>query len=1072
MQKNRMRKADAYVARHRRHGLWQKIVGGMACVVVFGTTYALILPAITMEKYDCGLEEHTHTEACYTKVATTRQQPVCTPESLGLHTHGEDCYDENGVLRCGYADFVVHQHDAACYSADGELWCQLPEIKVHAHDENCYDSQGNLTCDQPEIALHTHDESCYDEQGTLTCGLPEVQEHVHSDACFQTVEVDTDELTCGQEESEEHQHSALCYGNWELTCGIEEHTHTEECATIQTPEEPAAPAEVPISMDAGFENDYISAVFHIEGTVILPETDTEEQAEDDDAAEEAEQPAEEEAAAEPEATTPVLTVTELGEDQEVYQRIANAAQSDDLIDLSVLQAEAYCGEEKLDLNNCTITAEVTPTVQLMDILQTATLQLDEDVAPEAEMGILLSALEEDGITEQTSTFVVPETQDMPVLTATVGDDGIMTVSVSQAANPTFTVQYYAYWDDVAETGANTIDTIIDTSKGDSNMTGGTLPTNGTDPKTTSIALEDAGNGKYKVATEEILTEVYRNKDYEYFKAPSLNYFNQLSGNGNYDLKEVWILQEGKDGKSIDPNDWTRYNASVIHFTNRENSTAANTVQIKDGMVLRLVYDTAESTYINAVNFYDYDITDDGINTEQHGINSAANYKNYSEGQTKLAFGNANTGTGMQDLTWNGNNLNRYNSKGYRGCTFGLVTGLADGKLQYAPGVAAPDLFSEGAALGKASYTEGQYTLTFDRDGDTYTLASVNGTNGITAGELGCFNHPGLPGETPYTHIWTNNFWPMDSETNKDPHTGYYNDRKSFIGADGVETLYPLSDDGLAHNSMFGMQYSVKFKLTPEYIGPLEYYFFGDDDMWVFLDGQLVCDIGGVHSSVGAYVDLWDYLSRDTDDKEHTLSFYYTERGLSGSTCYMRFTLPSVTSATPGQSSGALKIGKKVEGVVTADEEFQFNLTLTDESGSKLQDAYAYTRFNAEDNVIEQNVIDPDDGTFVLKADEYIIVYYLPQGARFTVTENNAPYYSVAYQIDNGAKTDGNKAGGSITAGNTAGVLFTNTAKPMLPETGGTGTAPYTTGGILTVLCAGMLLFYKEKKRRKEERASS
>ena len=58
-----------------------------------------------------------------------------------------------------------------------------------------------------------------------------------------------------------------------------------------------------------------------------------------------------------------------------------------------------------------------------------------------------------------------------------------------------------------------------------------------------------------------------------------------------------------------------------------------------------------------------------------------------------------------------------------------------------------------------------------------------------------------------------------------------------------------------------MQYAVKFTLTEDYVGPLEYYFFGDDDMWVFLDNTLVCDIGGVHSSIGEYVNLWDYLKK-------------------------------------------------------------------------------------------------------------------------------------------------------------------------------------------------------------------
>ena len=48
-------------------------------------------------------------------------------------------------------------------------------------------------------------------------------------------------------------------------------------------------------------------------------------------------------------------------------------------------------------------------------------------------------------------------------------------------------------------------------------------------------------------------------------------------------------------------------------------------------------------------------------------------------------------------------------------------------------------------------------------------------------------------------------------------------------------------------------------------------------MWVFLDNTLVCDIGGVHSSVGEYVDLWDYLKLEgrTETEKHTLTVFYT-----------------------------------------------------------------------------------------------------------------------------------------------------------------------------------------------------
>ncbi len=51
---------------HRHMRIWKKVVTALAAVVVFVTTYALILPAITMENQTfCGEEEHTHSLICY-----------------------------------------------------------------------------------------------------------------------------------------------------------------------------------------------------------------------------------------------------------------------------------------------------------------------------------------------------------------------------------------------------------------------------------------------------------------------------------------------------------------------------------------------------------------------------------------------------------------------------------------------------------------------------------------------------------------------------------------------------------------------------------------------------------------------------------------------------------------------------------------------------------------------------------------------------------------------------------------------------------------------------------------------
>ena len=189
MRQDAMETAEQYKKAHQRKNRWYKVVTCLAAVVVFCTTYALILPAITMET-KCDIPEHTHTDSCYTQVTTvTKKVLVCSADED--HTHGEACYGTTEA---------PHTHTDECYSESGELICNLP-------------TESDETMGQ-----------------TLLCGGSETAPHQHTDACFETVEepADTTTLTCTNTDPD-HVHTALCYGTWELTCGMEEHSHSDAC---------------------------------------------------------------------------------------------------------------------------------------------------------------------------------------------------------------------------------------------------------------------------------------------------------------------------------------------------------------------------------------------------------------------------------------------------------------------------------------------------------------------------------------------------------------------------------------------------------------------------------------------------------------------------------------------------------------------------------------------------------------------------------------------------------------------------------------------------------------------------
>lgn len=242
-----MQKLRAQRVRARRYTAMLLVLAMLTSLSVSWRLHQVGTALTTDNEYCCGMEEHVHTDDCYTE-----------------------------ELVCGYEEGEPEDPDSA-FSVDSEPTTEEPEAEpeepepeeiepeVHHHTADCYETvlveHKELTCGQEE---HTHDDTCPvdPDTGDFLCGF---EEHTHTDDCY-TTETETEEkLVCGYEEGQVisdgaadedgiaaledtntatsvaddssseavsepvlHHHTEACYEKV-LTCTIPEHTHTLAC---------------------------------------------------------------------------------------------------------------------------------------------------------------------------------------------------------------------------------------------------------------------------------------------------------------------------------------------------------------------------------------------------------------------------------------------------------------------------------------------------------------------------------------------------------------------------------------------------------------------------------------------------------------------------------------------------------------------------------------------------------------------------------------------------------------------------------------------------------------------------
>ena len=263
---------------------------------------------------------------------------------------------------------------------------------------------------------------------------------------------------------------------------------------------------------------------------------------------------------------------------------------------------------------------------------------------------------------------------------------------------------------------------------------------------------------------------------------------------------------------------------------------------------------------------------------------------------------------------------------------------------------------------------------------------------------------------------------------------------------------PFGNDTKDNKYSFGMNLGADFYMPKD--GKVNnqdmvFDFTGDDDVWVFIDGVLVLDLGGIHQALGGKINFatgkitYDKTQRygnppattiteafaNAGEKwnskpyeTHHLSFFYLERGDGGSNCKISFNLPV-------KPSKAIDIEKETLGTIDADKQFQFQL-LVGNSSTLYRGKYSV--YNAYTNqVVQSDKSTGDNGVITLAKGQFARVQSndFTDDTTYKVRELDSSGYTVSANgspmTQQGSGNNAYAETGSFTVGKTSHVTIVN-----------------------------------------------